>query len=164
MQKHLEVLHFHVILCIVRCVHDFLTDVDIVSRLVIYFEQLAWIFAHLLYIGSWYFRRMWEFSSRFSDLLVCGLYFFNLTLVSYKAAFSADTVGWTAGKASGWHWVLAWLSVWSEVQTCICPSWCYYHSLSLASVKSRLVLPFWYRLTRVVLDKGPLNGCVCCQL
>ena len=31
----------------------------------------------------------------------------------------------------------------------------------LASVKSRLVLPFWYRLTRVVLDKGPLNGCVC---
>ena len=33
--------------------------------------------------------------------------------------------------------------------------------LSVASVKSRLVLPFWYRLTRVVLDKGPLNGCVC---
>ena len=58
--------------------------------------------------------------------------------------------------------VLAWLSVWSEVQTCICPSWCHCHSLSLASVKSRLVLPFWYRLTRVVLDKGPLNGvCVC---
>jgi len=28
-------------------------------------------------------------------------------------------------------------------------------------VKSRLVLPFWYQLTRVVLEKGPLNGCVC---
>ena len=56
--------------------------------------------------------------------------------------------------------VLAWLSVWSEMQTCIWPSWCQCHSLSLASVKSRLVLPFWYRLTRVVLDKGPLNGCV----
>ena len=41
------------------------------------------------------------------------------------------------------------------------PSWCHCHSLSLASVKSRLVLPFWYRLTRVVPDKGPLNGCVC---
>jgi len=27
--------------------------------------------------------------------------------------------------------------------------------------KSRLVLPFWYRLTRVVPEKGPLNGCVC---
>ena len=57
--------------------------------------------------------------------------------------------------------VLAWLSVWSEVQTCICPSWCHCHSLSLASVKSRLVLPFWYWLTWVVLEKGPFNGCMC---
>jgi len=32
--------------------------------------------------------------------------------------------------------------------------------LSLASVKSRLVLPFWYWLALVVPDKGPLNGCV----
>ena len=38
--------------------------------------------------------------------------------------------------------VLAWLSVCSEVQTCIWPSWCHCHSLSLASVKSRLVLYF----------------------
>ena len=36
---------------------------------------------------------------------------------------------------------LAWLSVWSEVQTCIQPSWCQCLSLSLASFKSRLVLP-----------------------
>ena len=47
------------------------------------------------------------------------------------------------------------------MQTCIWPSWCHCHSLSLASVKSRLVLPFWYWLTRVVPEKGPLNGCVC---
>ena len=53
------------------------------------------------------------------------------------------------------------LSVWSEVQTCIRPSWCHCHSLSLAAVKSRLILPFWYWLTPVVPDKGPLNGCVC---
>ena len=32
---------------------------------------------------------------------------------------------------------------------------------AIASVKSRLVLPFWYRLTRVVPDKGPLCVCVC---
>jgi len=32
--------------------------------------------------------------------------------------------------------------------------------LPLASVKSRLALPFWCRFTRVVLDKGPLNGCM----
>ena len=57
--------------------------------------------------------------------------------------------------------VLAWLSVWSDVQTCIWPSWCHCHSLSLAPVKSRLVLPFWYRLTQVVLEKRPLNGCCC---
>ena len=33
--------------------------------------------------------------------------------------------------------------------------------LTLASVKSRLVLPFWYWLTWVDPEKGPLNGCVC---
>ena len=38
--------------------------------------------------------------------------------------------------------MLAWLSLWSEVQTCIRPSWCHCHLLSLTSVKSRLVLPF----------------------
>jgi len=38
--------------------------------------------------------------------------------------------------------VLAWLSVWSNVQICILPSWCHCHSLSLASVKSRLVFTF----------------------
>ena len=30
---------------------------------------------------------------------------------------------------------------------------------SLASFKSGLVLPLWYRLTEVVLEKRPLNGC-----
>ena len=71
-------------------------------------------------------------------------------------AFSALMllVGWQEGhpaskKLSGG--VLVWLSVWSEVQTCTWPSWCHCYSLTLASVKSRLV----------VLDKGPLNGCVC---
>jgi len=85
-----------------------------------------------------------------------------LTVNNCYHAFSALTllVGRQEGhpackKVSGG--VLAWLSVWSEVQTCIWPSWCHCHSLSLASVKSRLVLPF----TRVVPEKGPLNVCVC---
>jgi len=60
--------------------------------------------------------------------------------------------------------VLAWLSVWTEVQTCIWPSLCHCHSLSLVSVKSRMVLHFWYQLTQVVPDKGPLNGCVCVMM
>jgi len=58
--------------------------------------------------------------------------------------------------------VLAWLSVCSEVQTCIWSSWCHCHSLSLAPVKSWSDLPFWYWLTREVLAKGSLNRC-CCQ-
>ena len=64
-------------------------------------------------------------------------------------AFSALTllVGRQEGHPACKNWV------------CIWPSWCHCHSLSLASVKSRLVLPFWYRLTRVVLDKGPLKVC-----
>ena len=89
----------------------------------------------------------------------CGLL---LTVLQQLIAFSALMLllGWHEGhpackKLSGG--VLAWLSVWSKVQTC----WCHCHSPSLASVKSRLVLPFWYRLTRVVPDKGPLIGCVC---
>ena len=45
---------------------------------------------------------------------------------------------------------------------CIWSSWCHCRpktSSSLASFKPRLVLPFWYRLTQVVLENGPLNGC-----
>jgi len=57
--------------------------------------------------------------------------------------------------------LLAWLSAWGEVQICMWPSWCHCHSLSLAPIKSRLVLPIWYWLTRVVPDKGLLNGCCC---
>ena len=57
-----------------------------------------------------------------------------------------------------------WLSVWSKVQTCIWPSWCHCHSLSLASVKSRLVLPFWYQPTQVVPEKGrQMCVCVCVE-
>ena len=89
-----------------------------------------------------------------------------ITIDFYINPFSALTllVGRQEGhpackKLSGG--LLAWLSVWSKVQTCIWPSWCHCHSLSLASVKSRLVLPFWYRLTRVVPEKGPLNARVC---
>jgi len=99
----------------------------------------------------------------FNDVLMWNCF---LSLLSWNQCFNALTllVGWQEGHpackklSSG---VLAWLSVSSEVQTCIWPSGFHRHSLSLASVKSRLVLPLWYRFTRVVPDKGPLNGCVC---
>ena len=59
------------------------------------------------------------------------------------------------------NWVVGcWCGYRSGVR-CRLGGWCHCYSLSLASVKSRLVLPFWYRLTWAVLDKGPLNRCVC---
>ena len=83
-------------------------------------------------------------------------------------AFSASTllVGWqeehpACEKLS--DKMLAWLFVWSEVQTCIWSCWCHCHchSLPLPSVKSWLVLSFWSQFTLVVPEKGLLNGCVC---
>ena len=53
--------------------------------------------------------------------------------------------------------VLVWLSAWREVQiVCIWSSWCHCHPKtpsSLASFKSRLVLPLWCRLTQVFSGK-----------
>ena len=57
--------------------------------------------------------------------------------------------------------VLSWAAVLSEMDiVCIWSSWCHCRPKtpsSLASFKSRLVLPFWYRLAKVVLDIRPLN-------
>ena len=39
------------------------------------------------------------------------------------------------------------------------PSWLCRTELNFSFFTSRLVLPFWYRLTQVVLEKRPLNGC-----
>jgi len=85
-------------------------------------------------------------------------YFYLLSYVSFcLQCFNA--VGWVAGRASG-------LVGWGPGKVICLERDAHLHMaqlmpLSLASVKSRLVLPFWYVLTRVVLDKGPLIGCVC---
>jgi len=113
-------------------------------------------------------QKLWEQPAPRSDapakVILIYVNCFYVFLITYP--FSALTL--LVGRQEGHpackklnSGVLAWLSVWSKVQTCIWPSWCHCHSLSLASVKSRLVLPFWYWLTRVVPEKGPLNVCVC---
>ena len=91
---------------------------------------------------------------------------FMVHLIEFSFAFSALTllVWWQEGhpackKLSSE--VLAWFSVWSEMQTCIWPSWCHCHSLSLASVKSRLALPFCYRLTSSPGQRAVKRVCVC---
>ena len=112
-----------------------------------------------------------ETSSRYVDsselknfVLLCSVFIFTFVLFIFSV-FSALTllVGWQEGhpackKLEQWG---AGVVVWSKVQTCIWPSRFHCHSLSLASVKSRLVLPFSYRLTWVVPEKGLLNVCVC---
>ena len=58
--------------------------------------------------------------------------------------------------------VLVWLSVWSVVQMiCILSSWCHCHPIISCFSKIQNGLPFWCRLTQVVLEKRPLNVCVC---
>jgi len=54
--------------------------------------------------------------------------------------------------------VLALLSVWGDADLHMAQLTPLLLSISCSS-KYRLVLPFWYRLTGVVMDKGPLNGC-----
>jgi len=82
-------------------------------------------------------------------------------LILLLFAFSALTlvVGQQEGhpacrKLSGG--TLAWLSVWDEMQICICPADAtatHYLLLQLIQIGfTCLVLPFWYRFTRVVLD------------
>ena len=50
--------------------------------------------------------------------------------------------------------MLAWLSVWSKMQViCIWCSWCHCHPIISCSSKIQNGLPFWCRLTQVVLEK-----------
>jgi len=125
--------------------------------------RVAVVKLHSTYIPAG-FRRHFMYKTLEKRLLLW--YYLNTLCMYNSVAFSALMllVGRQEGhpackKQSGE--VLVWLSVWSDVQTCIWPSWCHCHSLFLASLKSRLVLPFRYRLTWVVVDKGPLNVCVC---
>jgi len=148
---HKAALHGH--LKVSHLLVDAGTSPDVVD------SQVKPRFLHwLLLVALWY-----------SDVASVKLRSYFIGRVLASCAFRALTllVGRQVGhpackKLSGG--VLAWLSVWSEVQSCIWPSWCHCHWLSLASVKSRFVLPFWYRLTWVVPEKGRLTGvfvCVC---
>ena len=111
---------------------------------------------------------MWSFRCLiFSDVLASHYYSWIISIYISTNSPSVLWCCWFGGrngirpvKKLEW-WMLVLLSVCSKVQTFISPSWCQCHSLSLASGKSRLVLPFWYRLTQIVPDKGLLNGYVC---
>ena len=96
-----------------------------------------------------------------------GIAVFSLYHLAFSVYFVVsclqrfDAVGWAAGRASGLQKTECWgagIELGADLHIA---QLTHCNSLSLASVKSRLVLHFWYHLTRVVLDKGPLNVCVC---
>jgi len=95
----------------------------------------------------------WHFSSFWTDFFVPVPSMLCLLLVGWQEGHPA------CKKLSGG--VLARLSVWSEVQTCIWPSWCHCHSLSLASVKSRLVFNFLVPTHLGSPGQRAVKRCVC---
>jgi len=76
-----------------------------------------------------------------------------------------DAVGWAAGRASG----LLKTEWWGAGMVIFLERGADLHMAQLMPLplmvscfsKIQIGLPFWYQLTRVVLEKGPLNGCVC---
>ena len=74
------------------------------------------------------------------------------SVATYGCLQCFDAVGWAAGRASGLQ-----KTEWWGAGVVIClERGAHLHMVQLVP------LPLTYRrLTRVVLDKGPLNGCVC---
>jgi len=109
-------------------------------------------------IWCWYFLPFGIYS--FVDV---GFYAAVIQVVNVPSVLWRCWLGGRKGIRPVKNWVVGYWSGYLTGVRCRLarPSWCHCHSLSLASVKSRLVFPFWYRLTQVVPDKGPLNGCVC---
>jgi len=73
-----------------------------------------------------------------------------------------DAVGWAAGRASGLQKLSAVMVICLERDADLHMAQLMPLPLTVSFFsKSRLVLPFWYRLTRVILDKGLLSGGGC---
>ena len=126
--------------------------------------------------GKWgvLFVKKWTFLQRRVHYVQYQYFLFYLFGGAYAPnappCLYGPAVGLASGRASGLQKLsdvlLVWLSASLErradclhiVQLMPLPS----HPKtppSLDSFKSRLVLSFWYRLTQVVLEKRPLNGC-----
>ena len=131
------------------------------SFIVFYIPILSSIFTALLHIWIFLLSGVYANTDRRCGIIemdggrfVCSVLLSTVHYVPFLGcnALSAlwPSVLWCFGRQEGHPackkpsgGMLAWLSVWSKVQTCIWPSWCLCHSLPLASVKSRWFLPFW---------------------
>jgi len=110
---------------------------------------------------------MTTFKSTSNSLTIYLAHFQPVSLRLYSSfAFSALTllVGRQEGHPAHKNWVVGcWRSYLSGARCRLAygpVDATATHCLFTASVKSTLAFPFWYRLTWVVPDKGPLYGCV----
>ena len=88
----------------------------------------------------------------------------SVLLLSVVGFQCFDAVGWAAGRVFGLEKTECWgvgVVICLELGADLHIAQLMPLPLTVSSVKSRLVLPFWYPLTRVVPEKWPLNGCVC---
>ena len=89
-------------------------------------------------LGNWVWATFTFTFYLFNVLCCCSYAFSALTLLVGRQEGhpackkqSGVVLAWLSGWLRGG--VLTWLSGWSKVHTCIWPSWCHCHSLSLAS-------------------------------
>jgi len=78
-------------------------------------------------------------------------------------AFSALTllVGRQEGHLACKNWMVRyWRGYLSRARCKWWSSWCHCHPITYCFSKIQNGLPFWCRLTQIVLEKRPLNGCI----
>jgi len=143
----------------------------VISRRIMQWSLQCWMNSYdgsVLMMTRW-LRRHFEPLQAFVKLLLYDYEFVPIIIVFSPVfamiefepcAFSAWCC-WLGGRKGIWpvkklsDEVMAWLSVWSKVQMiCIWSSWCHCHQSYVALLKSRMVLPFSYRFTKVVLEKA----------
>jgi len=95
-----------------------------------------------------------SFAVRGERLKKCKL---TTAILPCRQCFHA--VGWAAGRASSLqkNWWGAGVVICLERGADLHMAQLTPLPLTVSSIKSTLVLPFWYRLTWVVSEKGPLN-------
>jgi len=127
----------------------------------IFKKSNEWNFAYPPKISSYAYIKSYQSLKNLYSISTSSEHFHLTSMQLF--AFSALTllVGWQEGHPACKNWVVGcWRGYLSGARCRLA-----YAQLmplpTLASVKSRLVLPFRYRLTWVVLEKGPLNVCVC---
>jgi len=96
---------------------------------------------------------MWQYNIIYYNTILLPSLLWRCWLSSRKGIRPVKTKSWVVRY---WRGYLAW----SKVQMiCIWSSWCHCHPIISYSSKIQNGLPFLCRLTQVVLEKRPLNGC-----